>query len=271
MRASARHDRALDPKTDDANSRTSKPEGIVTALSSIPRRGRECLEPLVYVLDDDPDMNDALVDLLRSVGVRTASFLSADSFLSIEIGEQPSCLVLDVRLRGANGLDVQQALKRRAIDLPIVFITGYGDIEMMVQAMKAGAVDFLTKPFRDQALLDAVTQAIDADRMARRAVRCGDDLRGRFATLTEREREVMMLAVAGLMNKQIAGEIGISEVTVKIHRGRVMRKMIARTFADLVKMAIDLERTARCDRDGLGPAPRYLFDTAPPSMATSYG
>ncbi|MGG1947250.1 response regulator [Trinickia sp. NRRL B-1857] len=243
----------------------------MSVITSMPRRGRECLEPLVYVLDDDPDMNDALVDLLHSVGMRTTSFSSAETFLSIEIGEEPSCLVLDVRLRGANGLDVQQALKRRDIDLPIVFITGYGDIEMTVQAMKAGAVDFLTKPFRDQALLDAVAQAIAVDRKTRRAARCGDDLRGRYATLTDREREVMMLAVSGLMNKQIAGEIGISEVTVKVHRGRVMRKMSARTFADLVKMSIDIDRTARHDRASSAPAPRYLIDAAPQSMATSYG
>ena len=243
----------------------------MSPIASMPRRGRECLEPLVYVVDDDPDMNDALVDLLHSVGLRAESFLSADHFLSTEIAEAPGCVVLDVRLRGVNGLDVQRELIRRGIDLPIVFITGYGDIEMTVQAMKAGAVNFLAKPFRDQAFLDAVAQAIAVDRTKRRSVRCEEDLRGRFATLTDREREVMMLAVAGLMNKQIAGEIGISEVTVKIHRGRAMRKMLARTFADLVKMAIDLDRTALPDPGGLALAPRALVGAAPQSVALSYG
>lgn len=243
----------------------------MSPIPSIPRRGRECLEPLVYVVDDDPDMNDALVDLLHSVGLRAESFLSADRFLSIEMDGAPGCVVLDVRLRGANGLDVQRELIRRGIDLPIVFITGHGDIEMTVQAMKAGAVDFLAKPFRDQAFLDAIAQAIALDRTQRRSVRCDDDLRGRFATLTDREREVMMLAVAGLMNKQIAGEIGISEVTVKIHRGRAMRKMLARTFADLVKMAIDLDRTGLPDRAGLEPAPRTRINAAPQTVTASYG
>jgi FixJ family two-component response regulator len=239
----------------------------------MPCRGRERSDPVVYIVDDDPDMNDALADLLDSAGMRSKSFVSADAFLSTPIGEEPSALVLDVRLRGANGLDVQQELKRRGIALPIVFITGYGDIEMTVQAMKAGAVDFLAKPFRDQTFLDAVAQAIAVDRTKRRAVRCDDDLRERFATLTEREREVMTLAVSGLMNKQIAGEIGVSEVTVKIHRGRAMRKMSARTFADLVKMAIELDRAAPAQRDrrDQGSAPRIATGTAPQSMAASYG
>jgi FixJ family two-component response regulator len=243
----------------------------VSATLSTPCRGRERPEPLVYIVDDDPDMNDALADLLDSAGMRSKSFVSADAFLSSPIGDEPSCLVLDVRLRGANGLDVQQELKRRGIASPIVFITGYGDIEMAVQAMKAGAVDFLAKPFRDQTFLDAVAQAIAVDCTKRRSEWCDDDLRERFATLTEREREVMTLAVSGLMNKQIAGEIGVSEVTVKIHRGRAMRKMSARTFADLVKMAIELDRAALLEREAQSPAPRYPARAAPQSMAASYG
>jgi FixJ family two-component response regulator len=245
---------------------------IVSATLSTPYSGRERREPVIYIVDDDPDMNDALADLLDSAGMRSKSFVSADAFLSTTIGDEPSCLVLDVRLRGANGLDVQRELNRRGVALPIVFITGYGDIEMTVQAMKAGAVDFLTKPFRDQAFLDAVAQAIAVDCSKRRAVRCDDDLRERFAKLTEREREVMALAVSGLMNKQIAAEIGVSEVTVKIHRGRAMRKMSARTFADLVKMAIELDRAAQNDRSNLSPAPRHVTRAAPPpSIAASYG
>lgn len=243
----------------------------MSATLSTPCRGRERSEPWVYIVDDDPDMNDALADLLDSAGMRSKSFASADAFLSAPIGDEPSCLVLDVRLRGANGLDVQQELKRRGIVSPIVFITGYGDIEMAVQAMKAGAVDFLVKPFRDQTFLDAVAQAIAVDRTKRRSEWCDDDLRERFTTLTEREREVMMLAVSGLMNKQIAGEIGVSEVTVKIHRGRAMRKMSARTFADLVKMAIELDRAALLERGEQSPAPRYPTRAAPQSIAASYG
>ena len=243
----------------------------MSATLSQPCRGRECPEPLIYLVDDDPDMNDALADLLDSAGMRSKSYESADAFLSAPIGEAPSCVVLDVRLRGANGLDVQQELKRRGMAWPIVFITGYGDIEMAVQAMKAGAVDFLAKPFRDQTFLDAVARAIAIGRTTRRTERCNDDLRERFATLTEREREVMTLAVSGLMNKQIAGEIGVSEVTVKIHRGRAMRKMSARTFADLVKMAIELDRAALLERGASNPAPRYPTRAAPQSMAASYG
>ena len=211
------------------------------ASLSMPRRGCEAVEPLVYIVDDDPGMNDALADLLGSVGMRCRSFLSADSFLAAPVDDAPGCVVLDVRLRGNNGLEVQREMKRRCVDLPVVFITGHGDIEMTVRAMKDGAVDFLAKPFRDQDFIDAVTQALAVDRCKRQALRCGDDLRARFATLSEREREVMMLASSGLMNKQIAGKIGISEVTVKIHRRRAMRKMGARTFADLVKMTLELD------------------------------
>ncbi|QWE95903.1 MULTISPECIES: response regulator [unclassified Cupriavidus] len=213
----------------------------MNAMTSKPSRGREAIEPVVYIVDDDADMNDALADLLRSVGIRSRSFLTADAFLKTPIEMAPGCVVMDVRLRGANGLEVQRELIRRGVCVPVVFITGHGDIEMSVRAMKAGALDFLAKPFRDQDFLDAVTEAIAVDRSNRKALQCVDDLRARFATLSGREREVMALAVSGLMNKQIAGRIGISEVTIKIHRSRAMRKMAARTFAELVKMAIELD------------------------------
>ena len=230
-------------------------------MTSKPGRGREATEPVVYIVDDDVDMNDALADLLRSVGLRARSFLSADAFLKTSLEPVPGCLVMDVRLRGANGLEVQREMIRRGVCLPVVFITGHGDIEMTVRAMKAGALDFLAKPFRDQDFLDAVTEAIAVDRSKRQALQCGDDLRARFATLSGREREVMALAVSGLMNKQIAGKIGISEVTIKIHRSRAMRKMAARTFADLVKMAIDLDIQ-------LDPETAYVVATlATPSTA----
>lgn len=231
-------------------------------MTTKPGRGRDAIEPVVYIVDDDPDLNDALADLLRSVGIRSRSFLSADAILSASFDAAPGCVVMDVRLRGANGLEVQRELNRRGVCLPVVFITGHGDIEMTVRAMKAGALDFLPKPFRDQDFLDAVTEAIAVDRSKRHALQCGDDLRARYATLSGREREVMAMAVSGLMNKQIAGRIGISEVTIKIHRSRAMRKMAARTFADLVKMAIEL---------GLQPAVEsgFLAIPAPPPTAAA--
>ena len=247
------------------------------ALSSKPFRGREAIEPLVYIVDDDPDMNDALADLLASVGMRARSFLSAESFLAASFDDAPGCVVLDVRLRGANGLEVHREMTRRGICVPVVFITGHGDIEMTVRAMKAGALDFLAKPFRDQDFLDAVTEAIALDRSNRLALQCGDDLRGRYATLSAREREVMMLAVSGLMNKQIAGRIGISEVTIKIHRSRAMRKMAARTFADLVKMAMELDLPHEAQTMAMAmpmpmpPAmPRPVMSAAPVQLMAAY-
>jgi FixJ family two-component response regulator len=192
---------------------------------------------LVYVVDDDAGVRDSLSSLLRSVGMDVVCFPSIPEFLRAPLPEVCSCLLLDVRLQGTSGLDLQDQLNRDGVALPVVFMTGFGDIPMTVRAMKGGAVDFLAKPFREQDLLDAVQQALERDR-ARRAR--SDSLRGleaRYATLTPREREVMGLAVRGLMNKQIAGEIGTSEITVKIHRGNAMRKMEARTFADLVRMA----------------------------------
>ena len=192
----------------------------------------------VYVVDDDADVRDSLSRLLRSVGMEVACFASIDEFAQAPRPDVCSCLLLDVRLQGAaNGLDFQAQLNRDGVTLPLVFMTGFGDIPMTVRAMKGGAVDFLSKPLREQDLLDAVQHAIERDRAQRALSNAGRALEARYATLTPRERQVMALAVSGLMNKQIAGEIGTSEITVKIQRGNAMRKMEARTFADLVRMA----------------------------------
>jgi len=191
----------------------------------------------VFVIDDDAAIREALQSLLRSVGLRVTTFASAPEFLTSRRPDAPACLVLDVRLPGLSGLDLQRELAAAEIDLPIIFITGHGDIPMTVRAMKAGAVEFLTKPFRDQDLLDAIVQALERDRAAR-AQRAGlAELHERYAQLTPREREVMGLVVSGLLNKQIAAELGISEITTKVHRGQVMHKMGAESVADLVRMA----------------------------------
>jgi FixJ family two-component response regulator len=193
--------------------------------------------PIVFVVDDDESVREALRSLFRSVSLKVETFGSAADFLRSELPDVASCLVLDVRLPGVSGLDFQAELAKANIHIPIIFMTGHGDIPMSVQAMKAGAVDFLTKPFRDQDMLDAVAAAIERDRSRRKDEQGLLDVRARFDSLTEREREVMGLVTAGLMNKQIAGELGLSEITVKIHRGHAMRKMAARSLADLVRMA----------------------------------
>jgi FixJ family two-component response regulator len=194
-------------------------------------------EALVFVVDDDAPMRASLQNLLRSVGLRVEAFASAQEFLRSTRPDVPSCLVLDVRLPGLSGLELQQRLAEGDMAMPIIFITGHGDIPMTVQAMKAGAVEFLTKPFRDQALLDAIQQALARDRQAREQQTKSEELRRRYRSLTPREREVMALVVAGLLNKQIAGELGTSEASVKVHRQHVMEKMGAGSLAALVRMA----------------------------------
>jgi FixJ family two-component response regulator len=194
-------------------------------------------DPIVFVVDDDLSVRDSLSNLFRSVGLRTAAFGSAHEFLQHTLPDVPSCLILDIRLPRLSGLDFQAELAKADIHIPIIFMTGHGDIPMTVRAMKAGAVDFLTKPFRDQDMLDAVTTAIERDRTRRNEARALANLRAAFATLTPRERQIMSLVTAGLMNKQVAAEIGVAEITVKIHRGHIMRKMAAKSLPDLVRMA----------------------------------
>jgi FixJ family two-component response regulator len=197
-------------------------------------------EPIVFVIDDDLAMRTTLSSLFRSMGLRVELFGSAQEFAQFKMPDVASCLVLDIRLPGVSGLDFQAKLAEADIRIPIIFMTGHGDISMSVQAMKAGAVDFLTKPFRDQDILDAVTRAIERDRTRRDSEKGVSQLRTLFDALTSREREVMTLVVGGLMNKQIAAKLGITEITVKVHRGHMMRKMKARSVIDLVAMADQL-------------------------------
>jgi FixJ family two-component response regulator len=203
----------------------------------VPASGKEAVkEPIVFVIDDDPSMRRALTNLIQSVGLEVETFGSAAELLKSELPEVASCLVLDIRLPGLSGLDLQTELAKANIRIPIIFITGHGDIQMTVRAMKGGAIDFLTKPFRDQELLDAVVGAIDKDRRRREADKTVASLQALYDTLSSREREVLSFVAAGLMNKQIAAELDLAEITVKIYRGHIMKKMQARSLADLIRM-----------------------------------
>jgi FixJ family two-component response regulator len=199
------------------------------------------VDAIVFVVDDDLSIREAIQSLVRLEGLRVETFATAQDFLRRKRPDLPGCVVLDVELPGLSGLDLQRELAAHGIKLPIIFITGYGDIPMSVRAMKAGATEFLTKPFRDQDLLDAIQQALERDRAARRHSKEIAELRQRFDALTSREREVMNLVVGGWLNKQIGFELKISEITVKIHRGRVMEKMGAQSLAELVRMTERLE------------------------------
>jgi len=194
-------------------------------------------QAIVFVVDDDESVRESLVSLIRSAGLRVAAFSSAQEFLASARDDVTSCLVLDLRLPGPSGLDLQKQMTELNIQIPIVFISGHGDIPTSVRAMKAGAVEFLTKPFRDQDLLDAIQQAIERDHAARQHQANVSEIRQSYETLTPREREVMELVVVGLLNKQIAAELNVSEVTVKVHRGQVMHKMRAGSLAELVRMS----------------------------------
>ena len=230
-------------------------------------------KPTVIIVDDDPGIRESISSLVRSVGFQPKLMASVDEFLQSGRPEGPSCLVLDVRLPGRSGLDLQRELADRHVQLPIVFITGHGDIPMSVQAMKGGAIEFLTKPFRDQDLLDAIQLGLTRDRARLDAESSMAEMRKRFETLTVREREVMAGVVAGRLNKQIAGDLGISEITVKVHRGQVMRKMKASSVPDLARMADKLKACGRRPIATAGPAPsrQVREKRAPPSEGAQSG
>lgn len=203
--------------------------------------------PIVFVVDDDASMREAVQDLIASVGMEARGFATPQEFLESTRPDAPSCLVLDVRLPGASGLAFQQELARAGVPIPVIFITGHGDIPMSVRAIKAGAVEFFTKPFKDQELLDAINAGIERSRAQRQEAAVLDDLRQRFVTLTPREREIMALVILGRLNKQIAGELSVSEATVKVHRGQIMRKMRAKSLPELVRMGDALNSGAGKD------------------------
>jgi FixJ family two-component response regulator len=196
--------------------------------------------PIIYIVDDDADVREGLQSLLQSVGLKSKTFSSTTALPKNKLADQASCLILDVRLPGMSGLDFQAEVAKEQINVPIIFISGHADVPMSVKAMKAGAVEFLTKPVREQDLLDAVRVALDRDRTRREHEQSMQVLREKYGSLSDREREVMSLVVAGLMNKQAAAEIGISEVTLKVHRHNIMKKLYARSLADLVRMADSL-------------------------------
>jgi FixJ family two-component response regulator len=218
--------------------RVEEPRGcVMTGRLRPSNEADSSKESIVYIVDDDPIVRGSISSLLMSVGRRVQMFESATELLQANLPAVPSCLVLDIRLPGLSGLDLQVELANVGLPIPIIFITGHGDIPMSVRAMKAGAVDFLTKPFRDQDLLDAVMRALERDRARRKDEGDIGDLRARYLTLTSREKQIMALVTDGLMNKQVASRLGISEITAKIHRGRVMRKMSAKSLANLVVKA----------------------------------